>query len=114
VAPVDGINYYRLKSMNVDGSSTYSKIAVVAFTKETSLQLFPNPAHDMLTIKNVFTNATIYLYDLNGKQVLVKKLAANNSNSSGASIALSGLPNGVYMIKLYADGKIIQGSVVKE
>jgi zinc metalloprotease ZmpB len=114
VAPVGGNNYYRLKSMNVDGSSTYSKIAVVAFTKEISLQLFPNPAHDMLTIKNVFTNATVYLYDLNGKQVLVKKLAANNSSSNGSSISLSGLPNGVYMIKLYADGKIIQGSVVKE
>lgn len=114
IAPVTGNNYYRLKTLNLDGSSGYSKVALVIFDKENLLQLFPNPVHDLLTIKNAFTNGTVSLYDVNGKQVLMQTLSSGNSNSGGTTIRLTNLPKGIYVVKLSAEGKTLQGTIVKE
>ena len=111
-APLNGKNFYRLRSLNMDGSGEFSKIALVVFGKDGQLVLFPNPVKDELTIRNSFTSGTVYLYDLNGKQVMARKLAANNSQP--VRISLTGLPAGMYVVKLEADGKTMQGTLIKE
>lgn len=41
--PNNGINYYRLKMLDFDGSFSYSEIAAVSFDKNYALTIFPNP-----------------------------------------------------------------------
>lgn len=112
IAPGTGKNYYRLRSVSMDGSADYSKIALVVFDKESQLLLFPNPVKDELTIKNNFTSGIVYLYDVNGKQVLTQKISGNNSQ--GVTVRLTGLPVGMYIVKLLTDGKTLQGTIIKD
>lgn len=112
IAPGAGKNHYRLRSVNMDGSAALSKIALVIFDKESQLLLFPNPAKEELTIRNTVTSGTVYLYDINGKQVLSQKITGNNSQ--GVKLRLTGLPAGMYVVKLSADGQTLQGTIVKE
>jgi hypothetical protein len=59
--PLNGIGYYRLKMVEVDGSATYSKIATVQFATGNLITIYPtlwkkgmtlnisNPNHEKLT-----------------------------------------------------------------
>ncbi len=41
--PTVGLNYYRLKSVDFDGSFEYSKVVAANVTSEKSISVFPNP-----------------------------------------------------------------------
>ncbi|MBL7731917.1 MAG: T9SS type A sorting domain-containing protein [Chitinophagaceae bacterium] len=112
VAPANGKNYYRLRSVSANGSNDYSAVALVIFGKDNQLLLFPNPVKDILTIKNATAGGTVAVFDLNGKQVLSQKIPA--SNSQPVTIRMNGFPAGMYMVQLTANGKIAQGTIVKE
>lgn len=50
-SPFDGINYYRLKQTDFDGSFTYSTLRMVDFSKTNSgnnawVNMYPNPSMD--------------------------------------------------------------------
>ena len=45
-SPVEGVNYYRIKRINPDGSFTFSPIRQVNFNLESDFTIFPNPASD--------------------------------------------------------------------
>ncbi|KAA6438601.1 T9SS type A sorting domain-containing protein [Dyadobacter flavalbus] len=50
--PVHGVdNLYRLKMIDIDGSFTYSKIQSLHFDSDVALNIFPNPASDVLNIE---------------------------------------------------------------
>jgi hypothetical protein len=51
--PLSGINFYRLKQVDFDGKSTYSRVASIAFGSqiENDLSIFPNPAEDNFSIR---------------------------------------------------------------
>jgi len=57
------------------------------------IELYPNPFLDFIKIEGVKENMTIELFDLNGRylQLLVPNQGAIN---------LSGLENGVYLVKI--------------
>jgi hypothetical protein len=85
----------------------------VVFTGENQLLIFPNPIHNTLTIKNNFSNGTLYLYDISGNRVFSQKITTGNSGNR-VSIKLPELAAGVYLVKLDADGQMLQGRIVKE
>lgn len=61
--PEEGTNYYRLKQMDYDGEYEYSSVIAVEYSKgnsDTSIDIFPNPAKDQLTLVNGKGKATIY------------------------------------------------------
>jgi hypothetical protein len=48
--PSPGMNYYRLKIVDLDGSITYSPIVAVRVTNEKAPLMFPNPANTYVNI----------------------------------------------------------------
>ena len=70
--PLPGLNYYRLKQVDFDGSFTYSKTISVDFGKEERITIFPNPAYDELTIQlpESEQSSLIGIYDLSGKKIM--------------------------------------------
>lgn len=74
-APATGINYYRLKSIDIDGSVSYSDVQSVVITNEEnqSFEVYPNPASDHV---NVIINAVnkaetmILLYNQSGQKIV--------------------------------------------
>lgn len=74
-APKAGVNYYRLKSIDNDGSVSYSTVQSVLISDDTnaSFDVYPNPASDHV---NIIINATdkaetmILLYNQTGQKIV--------------------------------------------
>lgn len=98
--PMKGLNFYRLKQVDIDGNFTYSNIVSLNFDNANGVfKIYPNPAIDRvrLTIPVSTGNSFINVYDLNGKKVLVKQI---NSNVTGEALDVSTLSAGLYQVIL--------------
>jgi hypothetical protein len=74
----------------------------------TDAFIYPNPASDKLIIKNVHSSdAVIMIYDLQGKMVINKVV-------DSGQIDTSGLPAGMYTVKLIDSGNVLINKLVKE
>jgi len=96
--------YYRLRSLDFDGTASVSQVIVLTRRVEQFgiTGAFPSPTSDLLTVQ-FFTeneeNVTIRLTDLVGRVVLEQPLnAAKGLNSS--QLSLQNLPAGVYAVTL--------------
>ncbi len=67
--PLFGVNYYRLHAVDLDGTSTISKIISIFSTENKDLQVFPNPAKDKITISGTHQSDFI-IFDFLGREIL--------------------------------------------
>lgn len=114
-APVEGLQFYRLKQTDLNGEFTYSNIVPVKFNAEnnTNVVLFPQPAGDILNVSVQNTenlNINIKILNAMGQQVL----ELNNLNGSVIQIDLSTLTSGVYSMELNLDGTVTQTKLIKQ
>lgn len=103
-SPAQGINYYRLAIKEGNGSTTYSKTLSAVFSKESTVSIYPNPAHQSLQVDwMTAAPATIELRNTMGQVVYSTTFAAGTH----AEIAVDQLTNGAYILTWK------QGSAVK-
>jgi hypothetical protein len=116
--PLPGVNYYRLRQMDVDGKYTFSSIVSVRTTGSTTGSIsgyYPNPARNVLNIslnKDLRMGATLQVTDLSGREVLQQKAMA-----TGGVLSLNTAPlkPGIYTVKITeADGTISIIKIAKE
>ena len=105
-SPPAGINYYRLKQMDFDGTFEYSKIVSVKVEREDgTFTLFPNPVSSgpaTLAISTDYSGqATFKLFDLTGKQIAAKPLIMEEGFYQ-TDIQLQEIPAGMYIAELQA------------
>lgn len=94
--PFNGINYYRLKMTDNAQHVNYSRV-VIATTdanNSVSLNIYPNPATDNVTVYTGKSNVQITISDLNGK--VLKTVTAISARTT---IDVNDLPKGVYLIR---------------
>lgn len=98
--PNRGINYYRLKQFDFDGTYTYSTIESVNFDMTENIKVYPNPFRQSCTI--AFSRderiSELNVYDSQGK--LVKTLISPNMASNCVELDLSDLALGIYYLKI--------------
>jgi hypothetical protein len=97
--PADGVNYYRLKMVDLDGRYKNSEIRSLDFTDvigKSYISFFPNPVTDKINIKGIseITSPRFLIYDVNGK------LLMNRTTDGGTDLNLADLVSGVYTIKI--------------
>ena len=68
--------------------------AVENVISQSSISVYPNPTADMLIIEGVSSKEEIGIYSVNGTKVL-----SVQSQEGINTINVSGLPNGVYLLK---------------
>ncbi len=97
LSPVNGLNYYRLKLVDVDGSFTYSAVRTVKFSNSMSIAIMPNPTADRVYITSNEGGIlqSVSLYSISGK--LLQQV---NNFVLGKSIDLSTYSPSVYILKL--------------
>jgi hypothetical protein len=104
----NGIFYYRLKQVDMNGQSTYSKVLTVKIDipREFSLaQNFPNPFNPTTTIKYTVPQngpVTIKLYDITGREVSTLVNEVQSVGSYDLKFDASGLASGVYFYRMVA------------
>ncbi len=99
-SPYTGINYYRIKTIDLNGSFVYSEIATLNFSNRIDASVYPNPASTELHVKTNSEKAVIkniQIFDLTGKEYFIK---ANKGNGTEVSLDISSLKNGVYVLQL--------------
>ncbi|KAA5534508.1 T9SS type A sorting domain-containing protein [Taibaiella lutea] len=100
--PANGVNYYRLKLTDIAGNNGYTKVvtAEVKGSRNFNVEAYPNPASNQVSLK-VFgvqgENPGIIVSDLTGKVI-----SNAHFNGDATTINMSGLAQGVYLIK-YVD-----------
>ena len=79
-APTFGLNYYRIKIVDLSGAFYHSIIAVVKFqTRLPSFTIHPNLATDLISLKLSKESdqfSQIEIFDLSGKVVLRREIEA--------------------------------------
>ena len=105
--PYIGIAYYRLKQIDIDGKTTYSKtIAVTIISSESELKAFPNPTTSILNLQidNAATRKLVYaLYTIDGRLIVQQ-----NINNTTTTITTSSLANGTYLLHVKDKGILVK------
>jgi hypothetical protein len=107
--PVNGNNYYRLKSVDMDGKFVYSSVIKVYLGDRTNvlITVSPNPTHGAIRVNfNGLENGvyTIVLINQLGQTQMTDKVTISQSNEQRTLRPQANLAKGIYMLHVYKDG----------
>ena len=117
---LSGNNYYRLRQVDNEGHSKYSKIIGLFNSNKTAavkkMQLYPNPATAVVnyTLSSpAAARATVQVYNMAGVLVLTQQQQLA-SGMNQQTVAISTLKTGNYFLKVSSqDGALYQQTFVK-
>ena len=105
--PINGVNYYRLKQVDFDGTTSYSDIVSVEMKNE-KLEVFPNPVAGTLNLRmSDFTTREVefQIVDLMGKTMLAGATEINDGIVTLPLAEVGTFPLGTYMVRVYSDSR---------
>ena len=102
--PANGINYYRLKSIDKDGVNSYTKVASVIYKAElASFSIYPTiVSNGLVNIKidnSLCEKVEIGIIDLNGK-ILQSETIALGSVTNVIPYKIKNLSKGIYFLRI--------------
>jgi pectate lyase len=97
VQPKDGKNWYRIKTVDVDGSAKYSKTIVLMQSGSFSIHLGPNPAGNSVTLTYAALREAVTVSVKNVQGVTMVQQNAPVGSSS-LQVDVSALPAGQYWL----------------
>jgi|GEM_PF-1003524 len=94
--PNDGLNYYRLKMVDLDGSYEYSHIRSTSFEQSVTTTVFPNPVTDILHISTSDWEhvSRVDILNTSGQTVY------QSQKIPSQEVNLTALPAGIYLVKV--------------
>jgi hypothetical protein len=101
--PLQGINYYRIKSVDIDNKTGHSDVRSISFDELTrqTLKLYPNPASTFITFHNEGETAlTIKIMDKLGRDVAEKSIPPG-----AISVDLRLFSSGIYQVIIFKNGR---------
>ena len=115
--PEIGNNYYKVKSIGIDGSIQYSKIASVKFgSNAQSIAITPNPVDKdgvfyISGLSNSVSDIQVSIIDVSGRKVYQNRVVYSNGNQIRVVLPNS-INAGVYQICLNGTGLSICESLI--
>lgn len=89
--PNQGENYYRIQVRDVEGKEIFSNVKYVELNSNENVIVFPNPAHDIVTIQTASAQSFTI------KNILGQTIYEGISNNT---IDISNWSKGIYMIQM--------------
>ena len=104
------VKWKTAKSLIKNGQATLGPCPVPKTNPDMSLGLtvYPNPNTGLFTVEHVGTDygkAQLSVFDMNGRMVYMKNVEVL-SGPAYYHVDLSGLANGMYVVKLYGDNDV--------
>jgi hypothetical protein len=102
--------YYRLRQVDIDSTVAYSPTMAVAATAETTaeLALTPSPTHDYLILFTELPTAYVV------RTALGQVVLGGITQAGPTTLAVAGLPAGVYLLELHTGAGRVVRRFVKE
>jgi len=104
--PEVGINYYRVKQVDIDKQFEYSKVVSISFESEIAISnVFPNPITDNFYFEIISTeksNLAISVFDLMGRKISEKQVAVGPGKAR-ITVEADHLSQGVYFLSVEDD-----------
>jgi len=111
IQPIAGLNYYRLKMVDQDGTFRYSHVVLLNRFQNNIINIFPNPFINKLNVNVAHqSNNTLKLYLYNGhSQMVYKDIISTDKNNQLITLDLEHLASGIYHIILldFETGQIV-------
>ncbi|WP_428657890.1 T9SS type A sorting domain-containing protein [Runella sp.] len=108
--PANGTNFYRLRMVDRDGTSAYTRAKSLEFDIKVETALYPNPVADRLLIKaqDMTKIKSVSLLNLQGKVVLESSIVPTNG------LDVINLPTGLYVVQVVnVNGSVNSFKVMK-
>jgi hypothetical protein len=105
IIPRKGVNYYRLKQVDFNGTYEYSSVVSVNVSEEASIIIAPNPVrqYSELTIfVNDVTNFDFVIMDMTGRVVQSHQNLENNI------ITINDLSPGIYLYQIRTNNQVLK------
>jgi hypothetical protein len=100
-SPLKGLSFYRLRQVNLDGTSHISALSAVKRKAAVVTHISPNPAINMFTIEGEnIGQAEVVIMDAVGKMMTLPMEKMQDIISCNTS----SLENGMYFVRITADG----------
>ncbi len=100
-------SFYRVKVIDKDGSSWFSKVVKLQNDKaKSTLAIFPNPNKGSFTINNISSVAfkSLSIYDAQGRKLSFRATNMNEANKS-VNIQITDSKTGVYFVQYNNDNQ---------
>lgn len=108
VRPADGINYYKLTAIDIDGTISYTEIISVDWSIQV-VKVFPNPASNVISIEIPFSGEkTIRLIAMDGKVLREEK-----SEDQKIIWGIENLAGGAYQVQIMTQNEIMNDFFMK-
>ncbi|MEM6799822.1 MAG: PQQ-dependent sugar dehydrogenase [Bacteroidota bacterium] len=108
--PESGLNYYRIKSVDIDGQYEYSKVREVYLRQEFKSRVYPNPqisgGEIVLELVNQYP-AQVFMQDSKGKLLRLKEVQSSKQLQE-IRFSTSSISPGLYFIQIKQKGEILR------
>ena len=109
--PLEGLNIYRLKQIDLDGKAVYSSIVEAFNTTRMNISIYPNPTSGIVNI-DFETNLTCGILSIRGLEGQIIE-SRSLDNVSLLSLEIPG-PPGVYVMEVVTEeGDIFSSKILK-
>ena len=95
--------YYQLEQVDFDETVNYTEIVSARIDKDIVLEVYPNPARELLSIaigNEGVSNGTVQLISVDGK--VIRNLVVANDQTL-IDINIADFPSGIYFVQLHSD-----------
>ncbi len=111
--PLQGLNYYRLRVVDLDGNTDHSNVVVVGFTSgQGQLMVYPNPVRDQLQVYFSTAgenNLTVQVLDALGRTVQQQHLLPGNGRQQ-VEVDTRQLVRAAYLVRLLGSSGEVLGT----
>jgi len=108
-------NYYRIKKVDLKGKHSYSQVIQLKNTGSVTLDVYPNPVHNTLSLSTTGMQKTndlkILVSSVNGNLV---KSFSTTSLKQNVSFDVSSLTNGIYFLKVISGESVFYKEFLKQ
>jgi len=109
IAPLQGINYYRIKQLDKDGQFDYSPIRYLTFGDANGVSITPNPAKDKITVTVAGNTKPLKVYLVTNTG---QRLTSYDMPGASLNIILPPLAAGVYYVRIEGPGTSSQHKLI--
>ncbi|MHA4810106.1 discoidin domain-containing protein [Flavitalea flava] len=110
--PNPGLNFYRLKQVDLDGRFAYSPVILIRYDKQPAPLLFPNPASTSFNVvAGLQPVKEVSVFDVSGRNVL---RMLNGSGTSSVVVSCDKLTAGIYIVQIKTATQVYVQKLLKQ